>query len=156
MIGALLVRTAFPRFTKAVSRKDVEAVSRGVAEDAVFEFPGRSRMSGSYEGREAIRGFWARVFERYDTVTMTPKRIALTHPYALGLTNSVLMEWRLDATTEDGLQIHAEGVAAVEIRRGKMVHSRDYFFDPTVLEVIWGPREGESRRSSPSGTTRPA
>ena len=156
MIGALLLRASFPRFCKAVSSKDVEGVCAAVAEDAVFEFPGRSNISGRYEGREAIRGFWMRIFERYETFTMTPKRVGLTRPYAVGLTNSVLMEWLVDATTQDGLELHAQGVAAVEIRRGKMVHSRDYFFDPTLLEPIWGTRTKESQRSSTTGTTQPA
>ena len=140
MIGALLLRMSFPQFCGAVSRKDLEAVCRNLSEDAIFEFPGQANISGTYEGREAIRGFWQQIFERYRTFTMTPRRVALAHPYAVRLTNTVLMEWRVDAVTVDGLALHAEGVAVVEIRRGKMVHGRDYFFDPTLLELIWGRR----------------
>lgn len=139
MIGALLLRTKFPQFCEAVSRKDVEGACRPAGEDMVFEFPGHSAISGRYEGRAAFRGFWLRLFDRYETFTMTPRRIALARPYALGLTNTAMMEWVVAVVTRDGLSVRAEGVTVVEFRRGRIVHARDYIFDPSVLEEIWGP-----------------
>lgn len=140
MIGALLVRNGFPRFCQAVNNKDLDGVLRDVAEDAVFEFPGTSTLSGTYHGREEIKGFWRRVFQHYDEIRMVPRRVALAHPYAMGLSNYGLMEWTLDCVTRTGLQVHAEGVAVMDIHRGKMIRSRDYFYDPTILDLIWGRR----------------
>lgn len=147
MIGALLVRIRIPRFFAAVSRKDLDATSRDVADEIVFEFPGQSVISGRYEGSARFRAFWSRNFGRYETFQLAPKRIALTRPYALGLTNTALVEWAAEAVTRDGMTMHAEGVAVVELRRGKVVHARDYFSDPSVLDAIWGRR--------PEGSLRP-
>ena len=49
----------------------------------------------------------------------------------------------MDATTPDGPELDAQGVAAVEIHRGRVVHFRDYFVDPILLELIWGTRTEE-------------
>ncbi len=129
------------RVLAAIRRKDQQAVCRAMSDDAVFEFPGRSTLSGRYEGREAIEGFWHRAFERYRTFNMRPTRIALVHPYAFGATNVGLVEWVMDGVTYDGLTPHFEGVAVIEIQRGKMVHGRDYFLDPELLDPVWGCRE---------------
>ena len=115
----------------------------------VFEFPGQSTISGKYEGPERFRAFWKRIFERYETFRLTPKRIALDRPYALGLTNTAPVEWVAVAVTHDGLTMHAEGVAVVELRRGKLVHARDYFSDPSVLDAVWG-RRPEGRETPES------
>lgn len=155
MFGALMLRMRFPQFCEAVSRKDVDAACRDIGEDVVFEFPGQSSISGRYDGRPAFRAYWLRLFDRYDTFTMTPKRIALARPYAFGLTNTVLMEWVVDVLANDGLSLRAEGVTVVEIRHGKAVHVRDYIFDPTLLELVWGKRKEEQGQVA-TGTVRPA
>ncbi len=143
MIGALIMRRRLPQLFAALRRMDVEAVCRDVADDAVWEFPGQSTMSGKYEGRAAIEGFWRRAFERYEKFDIRPQRIALTHPYAFGASNDALVEWVVDAATRDGMTVHYEGVVVLKVRGGKMVHGRDYFFDPSLLDPVWGRREEE-------------
>lgn len=141
MIGALIMRWKVPRVFAAMRRMDVQAVCRDMSDDVVFEFPGQSTMSGRYEGSKAFEGFWRRVFDRYQKFDIRPRRIALVHPYALGASNIALAEWVMDGVTRDGLTVHLEGVAVIEVRRGKMAHARDYIFDPSLLEPIWGRRE---------------
>jgi ketosteroid isomerase-like protein len=114
------------------------ACERDLDDAAVYEFPGRSALPRRYEGREAIEGFFRQVFGRYETFNIRPKRIALTRPYAFGATNTALVEWVLDGVTPDGLTPHFEGVAVLQLRRGKLVHGRDYFFDPSLLEQLFG------------------
>lgn len=138
MIGALILRWKVPRVFAAMRRMDMQALCRDMRDDVVFEFPGQSRLSGRYEGRKAFEGFWHRVFDRYQKFDIRPRRIALVHPYAFGASNIALAEWVMDGVTRDGLTVHLEGVAVIEVRRGKMVHARDYIFDPSLLEPIWG------------------
>lgn len=141
MIGALITRARLPRIFAAMRRKDWQAVCRDASEDAVFEFPGESAISGRHEGRQAIEAFWRRVLDRMQTFNIRPKRIALAHPYAFGATNTAFVEWVVDEVTRDGITIHLEGVAVIEIRRGKLVFARDYMFDPSPLDRVWGHRE---------------
>jgi ketosteroid isomerase-like protein len=141
---------AVPRLFASLRAKDLQAVCRDLSDNAIFEFPGRSRLSGTYRGRDAIEGFFRQVFERYETFDIRPKRIALTHPYTFGATNAALVEWVLDAVTHDRLVPHFEGVVVLQLRRGKLIYGRDYFFDPSLLEPIWGRRE-EQRDGTTSG-----
>jgi ketosteroid isomerase-like protein len=140
MIGAVLTRARLSRLFASMRRKDWQAVCRDISDDGVFEFPGRSTMSGRHEGRPAIEAFWRRDFDRMQSFNIRPKRIALAHPYAFGATNTALVEWVADEVTRDGITAHLEGVAVIEIRRGKMIFARDYVFDPSLLEPIWGHR----------------
>lgn len=139
MIGALATRILYPRSFAAVRRKDLGAVCRNLAEDAVYEIPGQSAISGRYQGREAIEGFWRRVFERYETFDPKLKRLALLHPFAFGATNTIFTEWVADVVTSDGRSMHADIATVLEMRRGKAVHVTDYFFNPTLLDELWGP-----------------
>lgn len=143
VIGALLTMKRIPEFFAAVSRKDLVAVGRDLEEDMSFEFPGGSTIAGRYDGRDAFLGFWERLFERYETFSLRPRRIALVRPYTVGLTNTALVEWEADAVTRDGLTAHANGVTVVDLRRGKLVRARDYIFDTTPFELIWGRRDDE-------------
>lgn len=52
--------------------------------------------------------------------------------------NTLFAEIEVDITTKDGQHVHAELGSVVELRRGKAIHARDYFLDPTVEEKIWG------------------
>lgn len=143
MIGALAVRIIYPRSFAAMGRKDLDAVCRNLAEDVVYEIPGRSAISGRYEGRKAIEEFWSRVFERYETFDPKLKHFALLHPFAFGATNTIFMEWVADVVTSDGRSMHAEIATVVEMRRGKAVHVTDYFFNPSLLDGLWGPAQAD-------------
>ena len=45
-------------------------------------------------------------------------------------------ELEVDVKTKDGLTAHAQVVSVARLRRGRVVHLRDYFLDPTVEEAI--------------------
>jgi hypothetical protein len=113
---------------------------RAWADDGVFEFPGHSALSGRHEGKAAIEAFWDRVFARMEIFDIRPVHIALARPYALGTSNTAIIEWVVDETAYDGTRIHLEGVAVIEGRGRRVVHARDYIFDPSPLEIMWGPQ----------------
>ncbi|HEX9038778.1 MAG TPA: nuclear transport factor 2 family protein [Ktedonobacterales bacterium] len=141
MIGALLIKRGVRHGFELLNQKDLAALSRLWAEDGVFAFPGETPISGRYEGQQAIAGFFRRGFNRMATIHFTVERIAVAHPFALGLTNTVLCAWALDETSHDGISIHIAGVSVFEFHHGRCVAARDYIFDPKPLEVMWGRRE---------------
>ena len=111
------------------------------AADGVLEFPGRSAISGRFVGKPAVEAWWRRWFDRMRSVRFTVDRVALANPIALTFANTMFVEWHTEVTTHDGLRAHAAGVSVVRFRRGKIVHARDYFFDPTIEEEVWGPAQ---------------
>jgi hypothetical protein len=50
----------------------------------------------------------------------------------------VYIESEVDATSRDGIAIHDERIAVFEYRHGKVVSMREWAFDPTILEGLWG------------------
>lgn len=141
MIGALFIKWGVRHSYELMNQKDLAALMRWWAGDGTFEFPGQTAVSGRYVGKRAIEGFFRRMFSRMATIHFSVKRIAVAHPFALGLTNTVLCEWALDETAHDGVSIHVEGVSVLEFRHGRGVAVRDYIFDTTPLEVMWGRSE---------------
>ncbi len=123
---------------EALNRKDLAAAMRGWADNAVFEFPGHSTISGRFVGKPAIEAWWRRWFERMADVRFVVRRVAFANPFTLTLANTVFVEWVADVTTTDGVSVHAEAVSVMRVRRGKVVFARDYFLDPTIEEMVWG------------------
>ncbi len=141
MIGAMALKWEVRQGFGMMSRKDLAWLMRGWTRDAVFEFPGKTPISGRYEGKPAIEAFFRRVFDRMETIQFTVKRVVVARPFALGLTNTVLTEWAADQASHDGISVHLEGVTVSDVRRGRNVASREYVFDPALLERMWGHRE---------------
>jgi hypothetical protein len=74
-----------------------------------------------------------------ETFDIRPVHVAVAQPYSFGPSNTALVERVADEAAHDGTRIHLEGVAVIEIRRRRVVHIRDYIFDSSPLEVMWGP-----------------
>jgi ketosteroid isomerase-like protein len=51
------------KMVEAFGQGDLATVGAAFADDAVWEFPGRSVVNGEYKGRDAILGFLAKAFE---------------------------------------------------------------------------------------------
>lgn len=137
----MLLERVAQRSYRAVNRKDLDSLMLAWAPDAVFEFPGRSSISGRFVGKPAIEAWWRRWFDRMRSVHFTVDRVALRNPIALTFANTMFVEWQADVVTYDGIRAHAAGVSVMRFRRGKIVHARDYFFDPTIEEAVWGPAQ---------------
>lgn len=133
---------------EALNRRDLRAIMSWFADDAVFEFPGNTPMSGRFEGKPAIEAWWRRWVDRYESVHFTVKHAALGNPLRLNVSNTLFVAWDVETRTVDGFAASASAVSFTKIRRGKVVYARDYFFDPTILESVWGRREEQVSRSA--------
>jgi len=127
---------------EALNRRDLEAIVGLYRDDAVFEFPGRTRVSGRFEGKEAIRAWWTRWVQRYASVHFTVKHVGIVS--ARPGANVVLIAWDVDVTTTDGIQGEASGISLMRQRGGKVAFARDYFYDPELIERIWGRAEEQA------------
>lgn len=126
------------RTFEAVGRKDLAAVMKGWADDGVLEFPGHSSLSGRYEGRPAIEGFFRRWFERMASIRVTVHRVGFSTP-ALSYGGTMFVEFVTDQVTTEGRAFHTEVLGVYRLRRGRLTHYREYLFDPSEAEAIWGP-----------------
>ena len=63
------------------------------------------------------------MFARVETFDIRPVHVALARPYALGTSNTAMIEWVVDEAAYDGTRIHLEGVAVIEGRGRRIVHT---------------------------------
>ncbi|ABS27700.1 nuclear transport factor 2 family protein [Anaeromyxobacter sp. Fw109-5] len=161
MIGALIARSRARRGFDALNRKDLAAVVGAFADDAVFEFPGRTRMSGRFEGKRALEEYFRRWFAERAMIRFRVMHVCVEDVLALGGTNTVQVEWALEEADRHDVSFHLSGVTVLDVRHGKIVRARDYVFEPDVLEREWAtpeaaalphPRRG-ARASTASSTS---
>jgi ketosteroid isomerase-like protein len=121
---------------ETLNRRDLNGIMATFRDDAVFEFPGRSTVSGRFVGKDAIRAWWRRWVEHYASVHFTVRHVGIVslRPGA----NVLLVAWDVDVTTVDGIRGQTSGVSLLRQRGGKIALSRDYFFDPEILDAFWG------------------
>ncbi len=137
MIGALMARKFARGGFEAVNRHDLETLMDAWADDAVFEFPGNSIMSGRMQGKPAIRKWFERWWDRFPSTLFTLDAISVDNILALGATNRVLVEWRLEETDQEGRTFRLSGVTRLQAERGKLMRVRDYIFDQDVVAEAW-------------------
>lgn len=140
MIGAILIKRAVREGYAAVSRQDLDAVVELFHEDAVFEFPGETIKSGRFEGRAAIREWFASWFEMMPVTRFTLRHISVEDIFAITDSNVVHVEWDLEEADRDGNRYHLTGVTAFAIEGGKARHAKDYIFDQPLLAKILPPK----------------
>jgi ketosteroid isomerase-like protein len=138
-----------------LARKDVAAIMRGWAEDGVLELAGHSSISGRYEGKAAIEAFFHQLFERMERLTIKVRRVALANPLGLNYSNTVFIVYDIEEVSREGVSIRSHNIAEFEYRRGKVVSMREWWFDPTVLEPVWGSDNGMPE-TQPDGGRGPA
>jgi ketosteroid isomerase-like protein len=139
MIGALLIKRKVPAAFEATNRHDIEAVLENYSEDIILVYPGDASVSGTYHGKDEVRAFLHRWFEQFPSVCFKVKSVAVSNLFDMIGNNVVAIEYEVDVVNRDGLEFHNSGVTIATVRKGKAVHSQDYFSDTgEKLRAVWG------------------
>jgi ketosteroid isomerase-like protein len=140
MIGALLAKRNIPKAFDALNRKDIETFLKDWADDAVMVYPGDvPGVSGTFEGKEAIRRFYIHEFEQFSSIDIKPINIAVTNIFDMTGNNVVIVNWVVDVTNVDGYQINNNGVTIMKFRGRKLFHAINFVFDTGErFRNIWG------------------
>lgn len=137
MIGALLAKKAARNAFAAMNRHDLDTIMAAWSDHPVFEFPQGSVLGGRYEGKEAVRGFFERWWDRFPATNFTLRSVSVDHTLALTGTNTIHVEWELEEVDRQGRRVDVSGVTALHARGGKVDHVRDYIFNPEVIAAAW-------------------
>jgi ketosteroid isomerase-like protein len=137
MIGALMAKKAARDAFAAMNRHDLDAFMAAWGAQPVFEFPGESILGGRYEGRDQVRAWFQRWWDRFPSTTFELRSVSVDNIMAMGGTNTIHVEWDLTETDRKGRTVKVAGITALEARGGKVVHVRDYLFNPDVIAEAW-------------------
>ena len=141
MLGAILAKREIVKGYERIGRHDLDAVVGMFHDDGLFEFPGETVMGGRFEGKDEIRDWFSRWFDRMPEIEFTLRHVSVEDIFAMGPSNSVLVEWDLDETDHQGASHHLTGVTAFEIEGGKARRVKDYVFDQDVLAEVWSSKK---------------
>jgi ketosteroid isomerase-like protein len=129
MIGALVARKALAGAFDALNRHDLPTFMSAWRDDGAFVYPGEIPESGTFQGKEAVEGWFRRFFEQFPSITFAVEDICVRNIFDLFGTNVVAVHWNLDLTNREGRVGHNSGVTVISIERGKVFLVRDFIFD---------------------------
>ena len=122
---------------EAMNRKDLAAVMAPWRDDGVFEFGGNASISGRYEGKAAVEGFFRKVFARMAKIHTTVRAVGFSGA-RLNYAGTMFVAYDVDETTTEGRDIHDRRLATFRFERGRVVHSAEYVLDTRVIDEVWG------------------
>ena len=137
MIGALMMRNAMSKKQAAtVNAKDIEALKELWADDVTLTFVGQPPI----EGKDAVEAWYRAWFAGIKEIREMSTNFALVHPYAVGVSNTVLFEATSDMQYTDGRHAVEYEATVIEIHRGKPPNIRVYVADQDGGKVLMGSR----------------
>lgn len=107
------------RFNAAFNRHDVDTVMALMTDDCVFENTSSPPDGERYEGQQAVRAFWERMFASTPSAHFDAEDI-----FAAG--DRCTVRWRYTWMEADGTDGHVRGVDVFRVRDGKVAEKLSY------------------------------
>jgi ketosteroid isomerase-like protein len=121
-----LVRRGYEAFNNG----DVETLRQLFADTTIFHEPGRSPISGDYQGLDQVLGFFGTLAERSGgTFRATLHDVVANDEHAVGLHSS-------DAE-RDGRRISSPTVLVFHIRDGRITETWSHHYDQHEFDEFW-------------------
>jgi hypothetical protein len=119
---------------EAALRGDFEAMVDHYADDVVLHYPGRNQLSGTYRGKDGIRGWAAKIDELLGeggSFTRSLHDIVAGDDHAVQLVS-------VDARTGDGRAANWNAAAVMHVREGKISAIWLHIDDPYAVDELFG------------------
>jgi ketosteroid isomerase-like protein len=107
------------RFNEVFNAHDVDGIMALMTNDVVFENTSPAPDGERYEGAEAVRAFWERLFRA------SPKAHFETEDMFVA-DDRCLTRWRYTFVSRDGTEGHIRGVDIFTVRDGKVSEKLSY------------------------------
>ena len=132
---------------RALSRGDYERVLQSFAPNAILEFPGDHALSGTFEGRDAIRSWFERLYAIFPDLRIEPESILVN---GFPWDTVVATRFTITATLPNGGPYVNHGMQFLRLRRGRVVE--DYLYEDTQLlaaALVESAASGRSEAAAP-------
>jgi ketosteroid isomerase-like protein len=138
MIGAIIAKKVAQSGFSNLNKGNIDGFTKAWAEEAVFVYPPGVAASGTIEGRENIRKWFAKWMEQFPKRNFVLKNVCVKNIFDLIGSNVVSVEWDVNLTNKDGKDFVVGGVTTIDVRKGKAVRVCDYIADTAVWKEAWG------------------
>ena len=138
MIGALLFKLMAGGAMKNTNNRQLDKIVSNFRDDAVFIYPGSLSVSGTYEGKKAIEEFFHKFFGQFPEVHFTCKAVYVKNIFAVGLSNTIAIEWENRLTNRNGETFDNCGISTSQVKWAKVARHHEYYFDLDTMRKAWG------------------
>ena len=138
MLGTIIGRSMTAKAFAHLNRRDVDAFMTGVADDAVWHYPGNLSVSGDIRGKDAIREQFNKIFDLFPEISFNVKNIYMKDIFAFGASNIASVEFEVVGTRKDGFKYRNDYMTVIQIKGGKAVRMQEFPFDYDSLKSAWG------------------
>jgi len=138
MIGAIIAKRKLNSAFDALNNRDVDKFLANWADEATFIFPGYVSVGGEFKGKPAIRDWFGRMIKQCPKINFMARHVCIQNIFDMTGTNHVAVEWDVELTNKDGIQVKNSGVTRIDLKMGKAVLVKDYIFDPEAVKKEWG------------------
>ncbi|CAA0125604.1 Uncharacterised protein [BD1-7 clade bacterium] len=138
MIGAIILKTMMDATgSKPINSRNVEELLSHWSDDAVLVYPGNLPFSGEIRGKEMLTVFFEIYMEQFPKLEFTTKNTFISNMYSLGLSNKLATEIDVTYTNQFGHTFHNSVMSSLEIKGGKLVYDKDFYYDIDQLNQAW-------------------
>jgi ketosteroid isomerase-like protein len=121
-----VVRRAYEAFNNG----DVETLGQLFADTTVFHEPGRSPISGDYQGWDQVLGFFGTLAERSGgTFRATLHDVVANDEHVVGLHSS--------DGERDGRSVRSPTVLVFDVRDGRIAETWSHHYDQYEFDEFW-------------------
>ena len=137
MIGAIIAKSRLRKAFNALNNHDLDAFISGWREDGTFIYPGDFSVSGTFQGKDAVRGWFENFFRQFPEIQFTVNYVCVDRLFDMTGTNTIAAQWDIDLTNKSGTKLQNIGINVIKLRGGKVTEVRDFFFYPERLKIGW-------------------
>ncbi len=138
MIGAIILKTMLERTgSSPINSRNVEELLSHWSDDAVLIYPGNLPFSGEIRGREMLTVFFEIYMEQFPELEFTTKNSYIDNIFSLGLSNKLATEVDVKYTNRFGKTFENSVMSSLEVKGGKLVYDKDYYYDIDALNQAW-------------------
>ena len=139
MIGAILAKKSIVNAFEALNRHDLPTFMAGWRDDGVFIYPGDIPVSGTYNGKDAVEGWFQNFLEQFPKIQFDVQDICVRNIFAFTGNNVIAAHWNLQLTNKDGREGQNSGVTVITVRGSKVCQVKDFIYDlGENFKLNWG------------------
>ena len=128
MIGAIIAKRSVEGGIDALNRRDIPGFMGAWAEDAEWFYPGTLSVSGRFQGKPAVRGWFDHLMLQFPQLKFSLHSVSIAHLFDVVGENVAAAHWDISVTNRHGYTLGYSGVTMLTIRKGKVVSGSDYLF----------------------------
>lgn len=123
--------------SKPINSRNVEELLSHWSDDAILVYPGNLPFSGEIQGRAMLTAFFEVYMQQFPQLEFVTKNAYIKNMYALGLSNRLATEIDVKYTNRFGKKFENSVMSSLEIKNGKLVYDKDYYYDIDSLHAAW-------------------